>query len=121
MALIRFGAFLSPHPPDEQFALARRCEELGYDSLWTGDHVSFHNPLYESLTLLASYASITSRIKLGSGVYLLALRRPPWWPRSPPPSTRSAEVGSSSGSGWAARTRTSSRPAGCPTRSVAPA
>jgi len=38
--------------------------------------VSFHNPLYESLTLLASYASITSRIKLGSGVYLLALRRP---------------------------------------------
>ena len=76
MPQIRFGAFLSPHPPDEQFALARRCEELGLDSLWTGDHVSFHNPLYESLTLLASYASITSRIKLGSGVYLLALRRP---------------------------------------------
>ena len=62
--------------PSEQFALARRCEALGLDSLWTGDHVSFHNPLYESLTLLASYAAITSRIKLGSGVYLLALRRP---------------------------------------------
>jgi probable F420-dependent oxidoreductase len=73
---VQFGAFLSMHPPAEQFALARRCEALGLDSLWTGDHVSFHNPLYESLTLLASYASITSRIKLGSGVYLLALRRP---------------------------------------------
>ena len=72
----RFGAFLSMHPPEQQFALARRCEALGLDSLWTGDHVSFHNPIYESLTLLASYASITSRIKLGSGVYLLALRRP---------------------------------------------
>jgi probable F420-dependent oxidoreductase len=71
-----FGAFLSMHPPEQQFALARRCEALGLDSLWTGDHVSFHNPIYESLTLLASYASITSRIKLGSGVYLLALRRP---------------------------------------------
>ena len=71
-----FGAFLSLHSPAEQFALARRCEALGLDSLWTGDHVSFHNPLYESLTLLASYASITSRIRLGSGVYLLALRRP---------------------------------------------
>lgn len=73
---VQFGAFLSMHSPAEQFALARRCEALGLDSLWTGDHVSFHNPLYESLTLLASYASITSRIKLGSGVYLLALRRP---------------------------------------------
>jgi probable F420-dependent oxidoreductase len=73
---VQFGAFLSMHPPAEQFALARRCEALGLDSLWTGDHVSFHNPLYESLTLLASYASITSRIKLGTGVYLLALRRP---------------------------------------------
>src|SRR5258705_5935263 len=71
-----FGAFLSLHPPEEQFALARRCEELGFDSLWTGDHVSFHGPIYESLTLLASYAGVTTRIKLGSGVYLLALRQP---------------------------------------------
>src|SRR6185503_16422159 len=71
-----FGAFLSLHPPEEQLALARRCEELGLDSLWTGDHVSFHGPLYESLTLLAAYAGITTRIRLGSGVYLLALRRP---------------------------------------------
>ncbi len=41
---LRFGAFLSLHPPAEQWALARRVEALGYDSLWTGDHVSFHNP-----------------------------------------------------------------------------
>ena len=76
MVQISFGAFLSPHPPEEQFALARRCEELGYDSLWAGDHVSFHNPLYESLTLLGAYAGITKRVKLGTGVYLLALRHP---------------------------------------------
>ncbi|MEX2223871.1 MAG: LLM class flavin-dependent oxidoreductase [Candidatus Rokuibacteriota bacterium] len=76
MPELKFGAFLAMHPPDEQFALARRCEELGLHSLWTGDHVSFHGPIYESLTLLASYAGITKRIKLGSGVYLLALRQP---------------------------------------------
>jgi probable F420-dependent oxidoreductase len=76
MAPLKFGAFLAMHPAPEQFALARRCEGLGFDSLWTGDHVSFHNPLYESLTLLASYAGITTRIRLGSGVYLLALRQP---------------------------------------------
>ena len=76
MPPIRFGASLSLHPPQEQFAIARRVDALGFDSLWTGDHVSFHNPLYESLTLLASYAGITSRVKLGAGVYLLALRHP---------------------------------------------
>ncbi|HEX9189513.1 MAG TPA: TIGR03619 family F420-dependent LLM class oxidoreductase, partial [Vicinamibacteria bacterium] len=76
MARLRFGAFLSAHPPAEQWALARQVEALDSDALWTGDHVSFHNPLYESLTLLASYASITARVRLGTAVYLLALRHP---------------------------------------------
>jgi len=67
---------LSLHPPAAQWALARRVEALGFESLWTGDHISFHLPLYESLTLLASYASITTRIRIGSAVYLLALRHP---------------------------------------------
>ena len=76
MTVPRFGVFLSMHPPAEQWALARRVEEIGFESIWTGDHVSFHGPIYESLTLLASYASITSRVKLGTAVYLLALRHP---------------------------------------------
>lgn len=73
---MRFGAQLSMLGPEEQWALVRRVEELGFDSVWTGDHVSFHNPLYESLTLLASYAPITRRLRLGTAVYLLALRAP---------------------------------------------
>jgi len=73
---VRVGVSLSLHPPAVQWALARRAEALGFESLWTGDHVSFHLPLYESLTLLASYASITTRIRIGSAVYLLALRHP---------------------------------------------
>jgi probable F420-dependent oxidoreductase len=71
---VSVGISLSIHPPREQFDLVRRVEALGFDSVWCGDHVSFNLPLYESLTLLASYASITERIKLGSAVYLLALR-----------------------------------------------
>jgi len=70
----RFGAFLGLHPPAEQLALARRVEALGFDSLWCGDHISFHTPMYESLTLLASYAAVTERIRLGTAIYLLALR-----------------------------------------------
>src|SRR2546428_7946911 len=74
--MIGFGARLSLHPPAEQFELVRGLEATGYDSVWTGDHMSFHNPIHESLTLLASYAPITQRIKLGVAVYLLALRAP---------------------------------------------
>jgi probable F420-dependent oxidoreductase len=72
---LTFGAQLSGiHPPRQQFELARRVEELGYESVWSGDHVSFHTPIYESLTLLSTYAAITSRVRLGTAVYLLALR-----------------------------------------------
>jgi probable F420-dependent oxidoreductase len=71
-----FGASISLHPAREQFDLVRRVEALGFDSVWCGDHVSFNLPLYESLTLLATYASITERIRLGTAVYLLALRPP---------------------------------------------
>ncbi len=74
---MRFGVQLSSvRPPEEQFALVRRIEALGFDSVWTGDHVSFHNPLHESLTLLATYVPITRRLRLGTAVYLLALRSP---------------------------------------------
>ena len=73
---LRFGVQLSLKPPHEQFDLVRRIEALGFDSVWTGDHVSFHNPMYESLTLLAGYVPITSRLRLGTAVYLLALRPP---------------------------------------------
>jgi probable F420-dependent oxidoreductase len=76
MPPIRFGAFLMLHPAEEQFAIARRVDELGFDSLWTGDHVSFHGAIYDSLTLLSSYVGITTRVRLGVGVYLLALRHP---------------------------------------------
>ena len=74
-AALRFGVQLSFKPPQEQFDLVRRIEALGFDSVWTGDHVSFHNPMYEALTLLASYVPITSRLRLGTAVYLLALDR----------------------------------------------
>jgi probable F420-dependent oxidoreductase len=67
---------LSLHPPEEQWTLAERAEALGFDSLWCGDHISFHSPLYESLTLLSAYAARTRRIRVGTAVYLLALRHP---------------------------------------------
>ena len=73
---MRFGVQLSLKPPGEQFELVERIEALGFGSVWTGDHVSFHGPIHESLTLLATFVPITRRIRLGTAVYLLALRAP---------------------------------------------
>lgn len=56
--------------------LARRCEGLGFDSLWMGDHISFYVPILESLSLLSFLAAATERVTLGTSVYLLPLRPP---------------------------------------------
>jgi probable F420-dependent oxidoreductase len=73
---MRFGVQLSLKAPTEQFELVQRVEALGFESVWTGDHVSFHGPIHESLTLLATFVPITRRVRLGTAVYLLALRAP---------------------------------------------
>ena len=33
--------------------LAQAAEELGFDSIWAGDHVSFHNPLLDIVVALS--------------------------------------------------------------------
>jgi len=73
---MKFGAMLALKPLAEQLELVRRVEALGFDSVWTGDHVSFHGPIHDPLTLLATYVPVTTRLRLGTGVYLLALRPP---------------------------------------------
>ena len=56
--------------------VARTAEEVGFDSLWAGDHVSFHHPLLDLTVALATFAAVTDRIAVGAGVLLLPLRAP---------------------------------------------
>ena len=56
----------------EQLAMARRIEELGYDSIWLGDHLLYRWPgvaeargPWECWTMLAAIAACTSRVTLG--------------------------------------------------------
>jgi probable F420-dependent oxidoreductase len=64
--------------PDPGFfrAVAELAEETGYDSLWAGDHVSFHNPILDVTVALACFAAVTERIGIGAAVVLLPLRQP---------------------------------------------
>jgi probable F420-dependent oxidoreductase len=62
--------------PGRYRALAQAAEELGYDSIWAGDHISYRNPLLDVVVALATFAAVTERITLGAGIVLLPLRHP---------------------------------------------
>ena len=70
MASLQFGINLFPH----QWQDISRIEELGYDSAWTSEHIFFYFPTFDALTSLAAMAARTSRITLGTAVFLLPLR-----------------------------------------------
>jgi probable F420-dependent oxidoreductase len=54
--------------------VAKRCEEIGIDSLWVIDRIAYDN--LEPLTILAAVAAVTEKIRIGTAVLLAALRHP---------------------------------------------
>jgi probable F420-dependent oxidoreductase len=68
--------------------LVRTAEDAGFESLWTGEHVVVvdpqvppspvppETPMVDTIATLAFAAAATERIKLGSGIILLAQRNP---------------------------------------------
>jgi alkanesulfonate monooxygenase SsuD/methylene tetrahydromethanopterin reductase-like flavin-dependent oxidoreductase (luciferase family) len=57
-------------------AAACEAEDLGFDSLWVGDHLFFHKPNVEAIVAVAAAAGATSRIGIGTSVLLPPLRDP---------------------------------------------
>lgn len=60
---------------EQVIALAERAEALNFDSVWVGDSI-LARPRLEALTTLATIASRTKQVKLGTAVLLPALRNP---------------------------------------------
>ncbi len=56
----------------------RRAEALGFDSVWTGDHLAFNSPILDATHVLAAAAAVTERVRIGTSVLLLAMRNPAW-------------------------------------------
>ncbi len=73
MSDLEFGCFSDSYQPH----LVDRIEQMGYDSVWMGEHVFFYGPTVDALTVLSSWAARTTRIKLGTSVFLLPLRPAP--------------------------------------------
>jgi probable F420-dependent oxidoreductase len=68
--------------------LAKRCEELGYESWWVGEHVVLPSPrvppapmeptdaILDPLVHLGFVAAVTERMLLGTGIIILPQRNP---------------------------------------------
>ena len=67
-----------PWAPDVKDArrFIRLLDDLGYDSVWVGDHVAFAIPILDSITQLSWACAQSERLTFGTGVYLLPLRHP---------------------------------------------
>ena len=82
---VKFGADCFSQHTDWQSYLAamRRADELGYDSLWTPDHVlpippggDPEGPILEPYMCLAGVATVTSKAMLSLLVGPISLRQP---------------------------------------------
>ena len=93
---MRIGVPLFFLRAEHMVAVARRAESLGFESIWVPEHLVFpprftskypysadgvppvtvDMPLLDPLMILAHLAAVTSRIRLGTNVYVLPLRHP---------------------------------------------
>jgi alkanesulfonate monooxygenase SsuD/methylene tetrahydromethanopterin reductase-like flavin-dependent oxidoreductase (luciferase family) len=61
--------------PGGIYELGDRAEALGFHSVWVGDSITA-KPRLEALTTLAAIGARTRRVRLGTAVFLAALRNP---------------------------------------------
>jgi probable F420-dependent oxidoreductase len=85
MKLSLFGLHRGSSTDPETLARrARRAEEVGFESLWVGDHIALpfeagdppDEPRLEALVALTYLAALTSRVRLVAGVIVLPQRQP---------------------------------------------
>ncbi len=61
--------------PKLALKVARRAEDLGYDSVWAGERMLLSKRL-DPISLLGAVASVTERVSLGTAVMIAPLKHP---------------------------------------------
>jgi len=54
----------------------RKVERLGFDGLFTGEHIVYHRPVWDAVTMCAAMACATERIAIGPAAVIAPLRHP---------------------------------------------
>ena len=83
IAKINFGILLPTREaimsggadPSTLYQIAERAESLGFHSVWVGDSLTAR-PRIDALTTLAAVGARTQRVRLGTAIFLAALRNP---------------------------------------------
>ena len=92
---MKIGLIFFPVRPQLMVPIARHADELGFDSLWLGEHLLFPvkiasqypydtslgpplttTPLFDPLITFAYIAGQTKRIQMGTSNYVAPLRHP---------------------------------------------
>jgi probable F420-dependent oxidoreductase len=79
VAEVLYGLRIPAVHPANPANIARfviRAEELGFRTIWAGDHVFYHSDVLQPLHLLTWIAAKTSRVRLGQAVMLSAYLNP---------------------------------------------
>lgn len=85
MNTVKVGLFLTNQQPvgrdlvqalDEQLAMLRRARDLGWDSVWTGQHYLPTMQMLQPVPFLARLAADAGDMAIGFGIHLLALQNP---------------------------------------------
>src|SRR4051794_20203423 len=91
---MKFATFLYQTAPSSLGAIARKAEELNFESLWIPEHIVLpveykspypysssgrmpappETPLHDPMLALAFVAGITSKVRLATGIYVLPIR-----------------------------------------------
>lgn len=75
-AELSFGFITGISSTAEARQTAEQATALGYDVVWTGDHVAFAMPILDPLLQLAQISAFAPELRVGTSVYLLPLRHP---------------------------------------------
>ena len=74
--MLTFGVIPGHDPSGDVLGTAEMAEALGFDSVWVGDHLLWYVPSPDPAVILGALAARTERVRLGTAVYLAALRNP---------------------------------------------
>lgn len=79
---LRFGLIVPTLMDTEPCGMTRLAEaatigdEYPFETLWVGDHLLFHTPILDATVAVTTLAALTRRVKVGTNVLQLPLRRP---------------------------------------------
>src|SRR5882672_10201530 len=91
---MKFATFLFQTAPTSIAAIARKAEELNFESLWIPEHIVLpveykspypysssgrmpappESPLHDPMLALAYVAAITTKVRLATGIYVVPIR-----------------------------------------------